>query len=215
MRLRGITPFAAALLGVALLFGGSSAAFARSKTKKESKAKQEQTASKVDLNTASEADLEALPGIGAATAKKIIDNRPYKSLADARDKAGISESTMDKIRPMVKVSRSSARDEDADKTTAKKEKSEATESSSATTPPETASSSSPAEMPQSDAGANQAAPAPGSGMVWVNTDTKVFHREGDRWYGKTKHGKYMSEADAVKAGYRPAKTRGDKDNDKE
>jgi hypothetical protein len=27
---------------------------------------------------------------------------------------------------------------------------------------------------------------------------------GSRWYGKTKHGKYMTEADAIKAGYRPA-----------
>jgi hypothetical protein len=45
---------------------------------------------------------------------------------------------------------------------------------------------------------------PTKGMVWVNTDTDVFHREGDEWYGKTKHGKYMTEADASKAGYRDA-----------
>ena len=37
-------------------------------------------------------------------------------------------------------------------------------------------------------------------MVWVNPETKVFHRQGDKWYGKTKNGKYMTEADAVKAG---------------
>jgi hypothetical protein len=44
------------------------------------------------------------------------------------------------------------------------------------------------------------------GMVWVNLDSGVYHREGDRWYGKTKHGKFMSEADAQKAGYRASKT---------
>jgi hypothetical protein len=45
-------------------------------------------------------------------------------------------------------------------------------------------------------------------MVWVNLETKVFHREGDPWYGKTKNGKWMTEADAVKAGYREAKKGG-------
>ena len=30
--------------------------------------------------------------------------------------------------------------------------------------------------------------------------------KGGRWYGKTKNGKFMTEADAVKAGYREAKT---------
>lgn len=46
------------------------------------------------------------------------------------------------------------------------------------------------------------------GMVWVNTDTKIFHRAGDHWYGKTKNGKYMTEAEAVKEGYHLAKPGG-------
>ncbi len=42
-------------------------------------------------------------------------------------------------------------------------------------------------------------------MVWVNTESGVYHKPGTRWYGKTKQGKYMTEADAIKAGYHPAK----------
>ena len=43
----------------------------------------------VDINTASQAELEAVKGVGPATANKIIANRPYKSL-DELNKAGLS-----------------------------------------------------------------------------------------------------------------------------
>jgi hypothetical protein len=45
----------------------------------------------------------------------------------------------------------------------------------------------------------------GPGMVWVNTDTHTYHKQGSRFYGKTKTGKYMSEAEARKEGNRPAR----------
>jgi competence protein ComEA len=56
----------------------------------------------VDLNTGSEKDLEAIKGIGPATAKKIIAGRPYKSVEDLK-KAGLSEKAIESIKPFVTV----------------------------------------------------------------------------------------------------------------
>lgn len=67
---------------------------------KKEKAKQE----RVDLNKASEQELEALKGIGPATAKKIIENRPYKSV-DELSKAGVPAKTIQGLKPYVTVGR--------------------------------------------------------------------------------------------------------------
>jgi hypothetical protein len=48
------------------------------------------------------------------------------------------------------------------------------------------------------------ADAKAKGLVWVNTSSKVYHKDGE-FYGKTKKGEFMTEADAVKAGNRAAK----------
>jgi DNA uptake protein ComE-like DNA-binding protein len=57
---------------------------------------------KINLNTASQAQLEKLPGVDAATAKKIMEGRPYASLDDLT-RVGIPQSTIDQIRPRVLV----------------------------------------------------------------------------------------------------------------
>jgi hypothetical protein len=48
------------------------------------------------------------------------------------------------------------------------------------------------------------APGGGAGKVWVNSSSKVYHCQGDRYYGATKAGEYMSEADAIAKGNRAA-----------
>ncbi len=71
----------------------------------------------------------------------------------------------------------------------------------------------PASKSTASAPASTTAPTPAEitdakakGLVWANTSTKIYHKSEDSKYGETKHGKFMTEADAIKAGYRLAKT---------
>jgi competence protein ComEA len=56
----------------------------------------------VDLNAASEKELESIKGVGPATAKKIVAGRPYKSV-DELSKAGLSTKQVEAIKPFVTV----------------------------------------------------------------------------------------------------------------
>ena len=182
--IRRILPWSVAAMVALTLpaFGGQAAKTPLAKTA---------PAAPVNLNSASQSELEAIPGVGASTAKKIIAGRPYAAIADLA-KAGVPKNTIDKIASMVTIGAVASAPT-------------AMRPTPAPTPP-------PAAPPAAAAGAKTtsapmvAQQPPVKGMVWVNTSTKVFHREGDRYYGATKAGKFMTEADAVKAGYREAKS---------
>src|SRR6266849_2182673 len=83
----------AMLMGLALITGSVAVQAQPAATKK--------TAKLLDINSASVADLKALPGIGDAYSKKIVDNRPYNGKDDLVNRKIVPQATYDKIKDLI------------------------------------------------------------------------------------------------------------------
>jgi competence protein ComEA len=66
-------------------------------------AKAAEPAKIIDLNAASQQELESLPDIGKSSARKIIAGRPYSSVDDLT-KSGLNAKTVAALKPLVTVS---------------------------------------------------------------------------------------------------------------
>jgi hypothetical protein len=57
----------------------------------------------VNVNTASQSDLESVPGIGETLAVKIVAGRPYAKVDDLVRVSGIGPRSLDGLRPLIRV----------------------------------------------------------------------------------------------------------------
>lgn len=76
-------------------------------------------------------------------------------------------------------------------------------SARATPPPIADSPGTASRAPLSTGSATSGLACPGDSAVWVNARSKAYHLRGDKFFGHTKHGKFMCKKAADAAGDHP------------
>ena len=62
-----------------------------------------ESGAKVNINSSTQSELEALPGIGTVTASRIISDRPYQTIEDLLNKKIVKKSTFEKIKDQLVI----------------------------------------------------------------------------------------------------------------
>ena len=101
MTRRGVIASILAVAFAVTVVSGISAAQATSSKKSDKPAMTSSAADLVDINSATKAQLDALPGIGEKYSQKIIDGRPYAKKTDLVHKKIIPQATYNKIKDLI------------------------------------------------------------------------------------------------------------------
>ncbi len=105
--MRPVSSTVASFVVATLLLASASLAAAGQQEKPASSRASAGPAAPVNLNTASQAQLESLPGIGASTAKRILEyrqkNGSFKKIEELMNVKGIGEKSFLKLKPHVTV----------------------------------------------------------------------------------------------------------------